>query len=146
MEKLDVSKIIFWVLLTGVSLILALTIALTLSPVNDASNEFEITAEEQEKIVKAQYYRDIKILLDEYAVEVGPIEELETDDDYAEITLAAKSRALDLRAPEDAKAMHLDIVVALNYLAGGFAGDEESLENGKEILGRIIEENFTNVE
>ena len=146
MARLDISKAIFWILLTGVSLILVLVIVVTLSPSDNYNGDIELTPEEQEKIIKAQYNRDIKILFDEYVGEVGAIEDLEVGDNYIEFTKGVKARALNMNVPEESKAMHLDIVVSLNYIVAGFEGDEASLAQGKEMLAKIISENSLYIE
>jgi|GEM_PF-2788852 len=146
MSKFDISKAIFWVLLTGVSLILVLVIVITLSPNNNHNGEIELTPEEQEKIIQAQYTRDITIMFDEYIKEVGAIEDLEVGDGYLEVTKEVKAGALGMSVPEDSKAMHLDIIVSLNYIVAGFEGDEASLNQGKEMLSQILSENSLYIE
>lgn len=141
MLKFDLSKFSFWILLSGVSLALILVIAVGLAGPAAPNGETDVAPGLSREVIKARYYHDIKVLMSDYLSELGELDELESGDEYLEATRQAKAQALEYFVPEEAKALHLDIVVALNFLEKGFSGSEEDLGEGVAMMKEIIENN-----
>ena len=141
MHKLDLSKLYFWILLTGVSLVLILVISVGLIPGNQIDNDTDVAPGLSRAVIGARYYADSAELVKSYIDKVGELDDLTIDSPYLDITVQAKNSALDLLVPEEAKSAHLDMVIALNFLEKGFNGSEEDLEEGVARLRELFEEN-----
>ena len=141
MHKLDLSKLYFWILLTGVSLVLILVISVGLVPGNQIDNDTDVAPGLSRAVIGARYYADSAELLKTYFEKVGDPDDLTVDSPYLEVTVQTKNSALELLVPEEAKSAHLDMVIALNFLEKGFNGSEEDLEDGVARLRDLIEEN-----
>lgn len=141
MHKLDLSKLYFWILLTGVSLVFILVIATGLVPRNHVNNDTDVAPGLSREVISARYYSGAAELVKLYLEKVGELDQLKVNSAYLTETVQAKSSALELLVPEEAKSVHLDLVIAFNFLEKGFKGNAEDLEEGVERLGEIIEEN-----
>jgi hypothetical protein len=141
MHKLDLSKLYFWILLTGVSLALMLVIAVGLVPVSHVNNDTDVAPGLSREVISVRYYAGAAELVKSYIEKVGELNRLSVNSPYLDATVQAKNSALELLVPEEAKSVHLDLVIAFNFLEKGFNGSAEDLEEGVERLGGIIEEN-----
>lgn len=140
--KFDIHKLIFWLVLSGVSFILLLLIAVLVVPASpEIPDEARVPDEISQELVEVRYRADIKNLMQEFSREAGNLDGLTAASPYLEITKKAKNQALELFVPADLKSMHLDIVVSLNYLENGFSGDEDKLNLGRYGLKKVLTEN-----
>ncbi|MBU0649044.1 hypothetical protein KJ969_03015 [Patescibacteria group bacterium] len=138
----DFSRLIFWLVFSGASFILLLLMFIVLMPPESGINIQTGGSDELNKqVVEARYKHDIKELLNDYLREIGDLDELVADVSLVELTTQTKNQALELFVSADLKDIHLDIVVSLNYLEAGFAGDEQKLELGKLGLKEIFDKN-----
>ncbi|MDD4994926.1 MAG: hypothetical protein PHW53_00395 [Patescibacteria group bacterium] len=143
MHKFDLSKFSFWLLLSGVSLALILVIAVSMtSPAPSADeNGTEVPASLSREVVKARYDKAIKELVSDYSGKIGDLDKLTVRSPYLGLTSEIKVTALELAVPEEAKSMHLDFVIALNFLEKGFGGSAEDLDEGRGMFKQLLEEN-----
>lgn len=141
MHKVELSKFSFWILLIGVSLVLILVIAVSTLPRNSVGSDADVAPGLSREVIKARYYTNSAELVKAYLETVGDLEALRATSPYLDATVSAKNNALELLVPEEAKGMHLDLVVALNFLEKGFGGSQEDLAEGVRRLEKIIDEN-----
>ncbi len=141
MHKIELSKFSFWILLIGVSLVLMLVIAVSTLPRDSVGNDTDVAPGLSREVIKARYYAGSAELVKSYLATVGDLNALRVASPYLDETTAVKNNALELLVPEEAKSMHLDLVVALNFLQKGFEGSQEDLDEGVERLDQIIYDN-----
>lgn len=141
MHKFDLSKLYFWILLTGVSLALMLVIAVGLVPGNQVNNTTDVAPGLSREVISARYYVGATELVKSYIAKIGDLNELSVDSPYLEATVQVKNSAFEILVPEEAKSVHLDMVIAFNFLEKGFSGSEADLEDGIKRLRELIEEN-----
>lgn len=129
-------------MLSGVSLALILLIAAGIaweSP--ERPVDTELVNSLSREVIKTRYYYDARILVQEYLGAVGELSELTVNSPYLGLTAEAKNSALELLVPAEAKGFHLDLVIALNYMEKGFAGDQANLDEGIKRMQVLIDEN-----
>jgi hypothetical protein len=141
MNNITLSKLTFWLLFTGVSLALILVIAVSVAQNPGVNNGTDVAPGLSREVIKARYYTDVAELVKDYLTTLGDLGALSVTSPYLDATKAAKNDALELLVPEEAKAMHLDLVVALNFLEKGFNGSQKDLAEGVKRLERVLNEN-----
>jgi len=141
MHKVELSKFSFWILLIGVSLVLILVIAVSTLPRDSVNYDTDVAPGLSREVIKARYYTGSAELVKSYLQVVGDLDALRVVSPYLDETTAAKNNALELLVPEEAKSMHLDLVVALNFLEKGFGGSQADLDEGVIRLKKVMDEN-----
>lgn len=138
--KMDLSRLLFWLILTSTSFILILLIITVLMPVGEPA-QTTLPEIRNGQVITVKYKSDLSDLMEKYIGQLGELSDLTIDSPYLAITKQTKNQVLELIVPGEFRDLHLDIVVALNYLESGFGGDGEKFDLGKKNLEELLEQN-----